>query len=120
MNFETDNKKDEIKEIVEKCVRCGLCKPNCSVFRVIREEQYSPRGQAIMLDNNYIERLVYDCNLCKACEKQCPYNLKLCTAFLKARETLVMQKKDIPELKEMMNNLNKTGNVFGIEEKNDN
>jgi glycolate oxidase iron-sulfur subunit len=120
MNFEIDNKKQEIKEIVERCIRCGLCKPFCSVFKVEREEQFSPRGQAIMLDNNNFEKIIYDCNLCKACEKQCPLNLKLCNAFIKAREVMVMQKKELDSAKEVIKNLNKTGNIFGIDEKREN
>jgi glycolate oxidase iron-sulfur subunit len=117
MTIETDNAKEEIKEIVEKCIRCGLCKNLCPVLKVMREEQYSPRGKAIILDNEYFEKIVYDCTLCKACEKQCPFNLKLCTAFIKAREVLVGQKKGNAENKKMINNLDKVGNVYGEKER---
>ncbi len=116
MAVEADNAREEIKEILEKCIKCGLCKSLCPVFKVIREEQYSPRGRIIMFDNNFIEKIVYDCNLCKACEVQCPVNLKLCEAFLKARQVLVSQGKELQANKEIIKNLNKTGNVFGIKE----
>ncbi len=117
MTIESDNLKQEVKEIVEKCFRCGRCKSLCPVLRIMREEQYSPRGQAIILDNGFFEKLVYSCTLCKACEKQCPLDLKLCTAFIKARQILVEQKKELPENKKMISNLNRTGNEFGIKEK---
>jgi Fe-S oxidoreductase len=117
MSVESENAREEIKEITEKCIRCGLCKPNCPVFRIMREEQYSPRGIIAMLDNNYFEKIVYDCNLCKACEVQCPVKLKLCDAFIKARIILVSQRREIPENREMIKNLNKSGNIFGIVEK---
>ena len=52
-------------------------------------------------------------------QKQCPLNLKLCTAFIKARKVLVEQKKELPENKEMIRNLNKFGNVFGEKERKD-
>lgn len=116
MAVESDNAKEEIKEIVEKCIRCGLCKSLCPVLRVIREEQYSPRGRAIILDNNFFEKIFYDCNLCKACEKQCPVNLKLCSAFIKARSVLVNQGKELAANKEMIKNLDKTGNIYGEKE----
>jgi len=119
MTIESDNAKEEIKEIVEKCIRCGLCKELCPVLKVLREERYSPRGQVIILDNNYFEKIIYDCNLCKACEEKCPLDLKLCDAFLRAREILVAEKKENPKNKEMIENLDKTGNVFGIKEKTD-
>ncbi len=116
MTIESDNAKEEIREIVEKCFRCGLCKELCPVLKVMREEQYSPRGKAIILDNNIFEKIVYECTLCKACEKSCPLNLKLCDAFIKARLVLVNQNKEISENKDMIKNLNKTGNIFGEEE----
>mgnify|MGYP001569825337 CR=1 FL=1 len=116
MAIEIDNAKDEIKEIIESCIKCGLCKSLCPVFRVIKEEHYSPRGRVIMLENNFIEKIVYDCNLCKACEVQCPKNIKLCTAFVNARKILVSQGKEFSKNRDMIKNLNKTGNVFGVKE----
>jgi Fe-S oxidoreductase len=117
MTIESDNAKEGIKEIVEKCIRCGKCKLLCPVFKVIREEHYSPRGQAILLDNDNFEKIIYDCTLCKACEQKCPLNLKLCDAFIRARQVLVGQKKESPENKEMIKNLEKEGNEFGIKER---
>ena len=117
MTIESDNAKEEVKEIIEKCIRCGRCKSLCPVLRIIREEQYSPRGKVIMLDNDFFEKIVYSCTLCKACEEQCPLDLKLCDAFIKARQVLVGNKKELPENKEMIKNLMKQGNVFGIKEK---
>ncbi|MBT4352172.1 (Fe-S)-binding protein, partial [archaeon] len=108
------NAKEEIKEIVEKCIRCGMCNSHCPVLRIIREEQVSPRGRAIVLDHNIIEKSVYECTLCKACEEKCPLNLKLCDAFVKARQVLVFRGKDIPGNKELIDNLKKSENVFGL------
>lgn len=116
MSLEIENTKEEIKEIVEKCIRCGRCRSVCPVLRIMREEQFSPRGKAIILDNDFFEKIVYDCNLCKACEKKCPLNLELCNAFIKARKVLVLSKKEIPKNREMIKNLDETGNIFGIEE----
>lgn len=113
MSIEIDNAKEEIREIVERCFKCGLCKNLCPVFKIMREEQYSPRGKAIILNNEDYEKIVYSCSLCKACEKQCPLNLKLCDAFINARKILVSEGKDLLENKEIIKNLNKTGNIFG-------
>ncbi|MEK6859407.1 MAG: (Fe-S)-binding protein [Nanoarchaeota archaeon] len=114
MAVENENNKEEIKELIEKCIKCGLCRSLCPVLRILREEQYSPRGKVIMIDNGFIEKIVYDCTLCKACEEQCPVNLKLCKAFIKCREVLVNQKKEIPANREMIRNIEKTGNIFGV------
>jgi len=114
MTIEIDNAKEEIKEIVERCFRCGLCKSLCPVFKIIKEEQISPRGKAILLDNENFEKVVYECTLCKACEERCPLDLKLCEAFINAKKVLIAQRKEIPENKELIKNLNKSGNVYGI------
>jgi len=111
MTIESDNAKEEIKEIVEKCIRCGLCKQLCPVFKIMREEQFSPRGKTILLNNSFYGKIIYQCNLCKACEEKCPLNLKLCEAFLKARKVLVEGGKGIG--KDVIDNLEKKGNVFG-------
>lgn len=112
MTIESENAKEEIKEITEKCIKCGLCKSLCPVFKIMKEEQFSPRGKSIILENENFEKLVYDCTLCKACEEKCPLNLKLCSAFIKARKVLTEQKKESPEVKKILNNFNKTGNIY--------
>ncbi len=58
MTIESDNAKEEIKEIIEKCTKCGLCKELCPVFKIIREEPYSPRGRVIILDNDVYDKIV--------------------------------------------------------------
>ena len=111
MKAEEHNLKEEIKEILEKAFQQGIQNDNCAVFRVMREEQYSPRGKAIILDNGFYEKIVYQCNLCKACEFS---GSRLCEAFNKARQVLVLQNKEIDKNKEMIENLRRTGNIYGI------
>lgn len=119
MSVEIENAKREILETVERCFKCGMCKPLCPVLKAIREEQLSPRGKAILLENNVIEKFIYDCTLCKACEIQCPLKLKLCDSFIKARMILVLQNKELQENKEMINNLALSDNIYGILERKD-
>ncbi|MBT4135307.1 (Fe-S)-binding protein [archaeon] len=113
MSIESDNAKENVKDIVDKCIKCGMCNSLCPVLKIVREEQSSPRGKAILLDSNYFEKLIYECSLCKACESKCPLNLKLCEAFVNARKVLVLSKKECVEGKEMIKNLNKSGNIYG-------
>jgi len=116
-NIEAENAREEVEEIVEKCVRCGLCKSLCPVFKVIQEETVSPRGKAILLDNKIYDKIIYECSLCKACEQKCPLGLKLCTAFKKARFVLCEEGKETEENKEMIKNIREAGNPFGKEVK---
>lgn len=113
--IENENAREEVKEIIEKCVKCGLCKGNCPVFRIIREETISPRGKAILLKEKSYNKLIFDCSLCRACEISCPLGLKLTNSFRKARTVLAEEGKETKENKEMIENVRKDGNPFGKE-----
>ena len=54
------------------CIECGLCREVCPVFQIQRQEEYSPRGRA-MLSSAGLQTLVfYQCTLCRACRVICP------------------------------------------------
>ena len=112
-SIEFKNALEEIREIVSPCVKCGMCKANCGVFKVLREESVSPRGKAIILSDKIMDKIVFECNLCKACEEKCPLNLKITDAVRRAREAMVLSGKELKENKEMAENARKTGNPFG-------
>ena len=114
-SVEANNAKIEVEEIVSKCVKCGMCKSLCPVFRQIREETLSPRGKAIVLSKDLYDMIVFDCSLCKACEEKCPAGVKLCTAFRKARATFSESGKETKENREMIKNIKEFGNPFGKE-----
>jgi len=117
MESEAQNAAEEAREIVERCINCGMCKALCPVFSVLREEAFSPRGKALMLKNDVYDRILYDCSLCKACEQNCPLDIKLCEAFRKARQVLAANSKETEANKEMIKNIRAEGNPFGRESK---
>jgi len=110
--IEINNMLGEIKEILESCITCGMCKSLCPVFAVLREERVSPRGHSIMLQDKMVNELVMKCTLCKACEKKCPLNLKICEAMKKAREVLVLGEDELKSNKEMVKNIREKGTPF--------
>lgn len=112
-NIELENAKEEIREIVDKCIKCGLCKSRCPVFKTLYEEANSPRGRATLLEEGVYDKIVFQCNLCKACEDKCPLKLKIWEAVRKSREVLVLEGKELKENKEMIKNIRETGNPFG-------
>lgn len=112
MAVEEKNAREEIIEISEKCIKCGLCKELCPVFKAIREEQFSPRAHMILLSNKILDKIIFDCTLCRACEEKCPLNLKLCTAIKKARNVLNIKDKDKPENRKMLERLDKKENPY--------
>jgi len=112
-NVEIKNAIEEMTEILDGCVKCGMCKSLCPVFRVLREEGFGPRGKSIFLSKKMLNEVVWQCTLCKACEKKCPLNLKVWEAVRKAREALVLQGKELEQNKDMIKNIRETGNPFG-------
>jgi glycolate oxidase iron-sulfur subunit len=69
-------------EILNTCVKCGLCLPTCPTYRATGREQSSPRGrihlmQSVhegrtdLLDPIFVEQ-AYECLDCRACEAVCP------------------------------------------------
>lgn len=112
MTIEQHNILEELTEITEKCIKCGLCKELCPVFKAILEEQYSPRGHMILLEEKVFDSILFDCTLCKACEEKCPLNLKICTAIRKARNVLNHKEKENPQFKKMLKNLEEGKNPY--------
>lgn len=113
--IEAKNLMEESAEILEKCIQCGMCKAICPVFKALREEQVSPRGKAIILSDKTLDKVIFECTLCRGCEQKCPLNLKVCDAILKAREAAVLKGQGLKENLEMIENVRKSGNPFGTD-----
>ncbi len=103
------NLMEDVSVELEKCIKCGMCKDLCPVFKILREEGVSPRGKSIVLSEKLIGDIIFKCNLCKACEERCPLNLKLCDSFVKAREASVLMNKELKQNKDMIENIRKFG-----------
>jgi len=111
--IEANNLLEEVSEILEPCVRCGMCKSICPVFKTLREESVSPRGKVHLLSDKTLDKIIFQCNLCKGCEQVCPLGIKVCDAIKKAREAMVLKGRGLKSNEEMMKNVRKYGNPFG-------
>lgn len=111
--IEVGNLMEEASVVFDECIRCGMCKAICPVFRVMKEEEFSARGKGDLLHDKIMDKIVFQCTLCGACEKSCPLGIKVCDAVRKAREAMVLKGKGLSENEEMMKNVRKMGNPFG-------
>jgi glycolate oxidase iron-sulfur subunit len=70
------------RDLLRKCVHCGLCLPTCPTYELLGDERDSPRGRlfamkaavdgAIPLDDPMLRRHLDRCLGCRACETACP------------------------------------------------
>lgn len=111
--IEADNLMEEASEIFNSCIKCGMCKSLCPVFKTLKEERVSARGKAIILSDKVMNKVIFECTLCRGCEQKCPLGIKVCDAIRKAREAMVLRGKGLKSNEEMITNIRKTGNPFG-------
>jgi len=107
------NLMEEASGIFEGCIRCGMCKALCPVFKVLKEEGVSARGKGILLSEKVMDKVLFECTLCRACEQRCPLGIKVCDAVKKGREAMVLKGKGLKGNEEMISNVRKSGNPFG-------
>ncbi|MDQ3328680.1 MAG: heterodisulfide reductase-related iron-sulfur binding cluster [Chloroflexota bacterium] len=95
-------------EIINSCVRCGLCLPTCPTYLLNLRETSSPRGrihlmQAVsdgaldVLDPGFAHQM-YECLDCRACEAVCPSGVAYGQLVEPARHQVTLaRRKGIPE-----------------------
>lgn len=75
------NVKSNNFELVDQCVRCGLCLPHCPTYALNKNEADSPRGRIALsqgLEEGYLKpnetflKHINGCTTCLACEDICP------------------------------------------------
>lgn len=94
----------ELKEEVDRCVKCGTCRSVCPVFKVIGREGASTRGKMALIQS-HIEgstglseaylRAIKDCTLCGACQSNCPNDVNT-TAIIAAARAEAVGKLGVP------------------------
>ena len=80
------NQLNNIKDQFQKCVRCGLCRSVCPIFKEDRRETSAPRGKvflAQMLVNGEIApdskaaQNLSMCLMCESCSSECPSGIEV-------------------------------------------
>ena len=87
----------EYKEVYDDCLKCGKCKPVCTIFNISNDETKSPRGfidllnayqdNVLELDEN-TKDMFESCFLCTNCVDICPNDLPVDSIIEQVRADL--------------------------------
>lgn len=115
----SDNKK------INKCFKCGLCKYQCPVYSVHRDDAYAPNGKLVA--TNYqqndatalpeLASIYRECSQCKHCVTTCPGNIDVPEMVIDYRAKL---NKLMPDktYERLLKNIQETGTPYDSIEKN--
>jgi len=113
------------EEQMMMCTMCGYCKNVCPTFLNLLWDAPSSRGRVIMSygmlegevepDDSVVSAL-YQCTLCRDCNRRCPSKVEVPDIVRAARADLVEKGLAYDEHKAFIENIKKTGNIFADEE----
>jgi glycolate oxidase iron-sulfur subunit len=92
---------DQLKEMAEKCVRCGICQSVCPVFMELQKEAAVARGKITLArkllegdleDSPKLSTYLLQCLGCGACTENCPNGVKADELILAMRAMGVEKK----------------------------
>ena len=112
------------KEVIDSFLFCWMCRHICSIGNVTGQERNTSRARMLALslverDAEPLEGVadnVYECALCGACTKECVTCWDPVKVVKEVRSELIMKGKTPHYIMKMIENLQKTGNVYGITE----
>lgn len=93
------------------CISCGLCREACPVFTILRQEQISPRGLALLAEQGIASVVFYQCTLCRSCRVVCPVGHDPDGEAI--RSALPAQRVETESNRQMIANIRAYGNPFG-------
>ncbi|MDI6840008.1 MAG: (Fe-S)-binding protein [bacterium] len=107
------------------CIRCAYCFEGCPVFKELGWESDGARGKAILAyglltgelkPSKYIADKIFQCTYCRDCLERCSPSVKIPEILCAARADLVDAGFVYETHKGMVENVKRTGNIFGDEE----
>lgn len=78
-----EEKKEPIRELIEKCVGCGECSDNCILLQEIDADPAAIASRGAAVDE------AFACSLCRMCEAVCPLDLSPARMFEQKRTEAV-------------------------------
>lgn len=111
VRFEGEREHDTDYENILKCIRCGACLPVCPTYIESTRESESPRGRVALVKGLFegsleitpnLERLLYICLDCRACQTVCPTGVRVGELVVAGRVKIEEQKTTQPILRKAL------------------
>jgi len=116
-----------ILSLADRCVKCGLCLPQCPTYNLAANENESPRGRIALIQGwlsgqlsptktltNHLDQ----CLLCRRCERVCPSQVPYGEIIDQSKALLLKNSQPVFSISSFVANnslkliLNKTGSSF--------
>ena len=119
-SVESHNAREEVSELMVDNVHSGFCKALYPVYKVMKEETVSPRGQLLNLEKGiYSPDLLFKSTLCMGAEQSSLSKTPYSKIIRKARNVLVEEGK-IPQTEELKTIIDEIKGYLAEETPNEN
>lgn len=97
-----------MRETTGNCGKCGICLAVCPVFKVLKEEQGSPRAKIQLIgaansgklpSSPLLKDLISKCLMCGSCAANCPSGVDHFSQYMEMRSQLIKEHGDRVEIK---------------------
>ncbi len=96
---------------IQNCGKCGLCLNACPVYKILKEEQVTPRAKLQLIkayenktlaSSDLLKEIVSKCLMCGSCSAACPSGINHYSKFMEMRKKMVEALGETPAIKSMI------------------
>ncbi|OGR12560.1 MAG: hypothetical protein A2277_02600 [Desulfobacterales bacterium RIFOXYA12_FULL_46_15] len=96
---------------LQNCGKCGLCLNACPVYKILKEEQVSPRAKLHLIkahDQNtiassaFLKEIISKCLMCGSCSAVCPSGIDHYSKFMEMRRKMGEAHGEAPAIKSLI------------------
>ena len=98
---------------VDKCILCGLCRQDSSLFKLTGKEVLSARGKALLIKKGILDKIFYIDPLVNVTVAHCPTDVDISEEVRKQRVRLVENGIESKPNRRMIESIREFGTPYG-------